>query len=155
MKNEKLNLKINQGHTNLQILNEFLQMFVSLHHLTVPIEKNLVSFHSNIKAKNIQLVLKKIGPVFGVQLNLKQMEVIENLDIVMKIVLKSVESKISSDAVLNIEKIFLIFEKILYKKDPTERETVGAMMITTIMVVSLMAAIVVVEIRIIVANVIV
>ena len=122
----------------------------------VPIEKNLVSFHSNIKAKNIQLVLKKIGPVFGVQLSLKSMEVIENLDIVMKIVLKNAESKIIflKQLVLNVfEKIFLIFEKILYKKDPTERETVGAMMITTIMVVSLMAAIVVVEIKIIVANV--
>ena len=90
VKNEKLNLK--QGHTK-QILNEFLQMFVSLYHLTVPIEKNLASFHSNIKAKNIQLVLKKIGPVFGVQLSLKSMEVIENLDIVMKIALKNAESK--------------------------------------------------------------
>ena len=102
MKNEKLNLKIKQGHTNLQILNEFLQMFVSHYRLTVLTEKNLASFHSNIKAKNIQRVLKKIGPVFGVQLNLNSMEVIENLDIVMKIVLKNAESKISSDAILNV-----------------------------------------------------
>ena len=64
MKNEKLNLKIKQGHTNLQILNEFLQMFVSHYRLTVLTEKNLASFHSNIKAKNIQRVLKKIGPGF-------------------------------------------------------------------------------------------
>ena len=77
----------------LQILNQFLQMFVSLYHLTVLIEKNLASFHSNIKAKNIQLVLKKIGRNFGVQLNLNPMEIIENLDIVMKIALKNAESK--------------------------------------------------------------
>ena len=99
MKNEKLNLKIKQG---LQILNEFLQMFVSHYRLTVLTEKNLASFHSNIKAKNIQRVLKKIGQVFGVLLNLNQMEVIENLDIVMKIVLKNAESKINSDAILNV-----------------------------------------------------
>ena len=68
-------------------------MFVSLYRPTVLIEKNLASFHSNIKAKNIQLVLKKIGRVFGVQLNLNLMGIIENLDIVMKIALKNVESK--------------------------------------------------------------
>ena len=57
-----------------------------------------------------------------------------------------------SDAVLNVEKIFLIFF-ISFKKDLSKKAMVGVMMTIILKIVIMMAAIVVVEKIIIVKNV--